>query len=84
MVLLTVWPHSVSGAGHADRVIRIRPRHLCVQIRLQIRRAVVALEAALCAADAAGHVDCLRSADLEAEAFGVLALIEQFQRRVLK
>lgn len=76
-MLLTVWPHCVGGVWHADCVIWIRPRHLCVEIRLQIGRAVVALEGALGAADAPGHVDCLRSADLEAVAFCVLALVEQ-------
>jgi hypothetical protein len=77
VVVLTVWPYCVGGVWHAYCVIGIGPCHLCVKIRLQVGRAVIALKAALGAADAPGHVDCLRSADLEAVAFCVLALVEQ-------
>lgn len=45
-LLLTIWPYCVGGIAHADCIIRVRPLHLCVEIRLQVRRAIVALEIA--------------------------------------
>lgn len=84
MMLLTIWPDSVRDIGYTDRIIRVGPLHLRVEIRLQIGRTIIAFEVALRSTNRTGHVDCLGPADLEAVPFRAFTLVKQVQRRILE
>lgn len=73
---LTIRPDSVWSVWYTDRIIRVRPLHLRVEIRLQIGRAIVALKVAFHVTNGSGHIHCLCPADLEAVSFCIPALVE--------
>ena len=83
-VVHTIRPNSVGSVFHTNRIIRVRSLHLCVKIRLQISRTIIALEVALQITNGSSHVHCLCPTDLKSVSFRTLALIEQVQWRILE
>lgn len=67
-----------------DPIVWIRSLHLGVQVALNPRSRVIALEVASLVGQTPRHVDALGPADLEPVAFGVLAGVEQLQILVLE
>jgi hypothetical protein len=81
---LTIRPNSIWRVWYTDCIIGVRPLHLRVQIRLQVRRAIVALKGPFRITESSGHVHRLRPTDLEAVPLCALALVEEIERRVLE